>query len=222
MRRISLLIFLSVGLIYSQGLFQKEDNFDEYVKVTQFILKRYPEASLIDIYKYFFQSRFGPEHIVSDSLIALKMLKEELELESVVSYRKKSDSSLVEILYPEKKYVRIDLSLIKDRIIPLELFFSAFLQSVEKHDSLDFEKWKSDWEEIVRSIESANIKIKNFKEDKAKIETGFRWNKIVFHHSQDYRKIYNPHYRLINYKIFEKFLLPYLKQSRIKFIDSFN
>jgi len=140
-----------------------------------------------------------------------------LKSDEIKSYKLKSDSLLVELLQPEKKYVRIDLSLVKDRIIPLNLFFTAFLQSAEKHDTVDLENWKSDWSGIVSSFEEANLKIKNFREDKIKIENALRMNRLVFSHSQDYKKKYNPHYRVIDYKIFEKFLLPYLKQFRIKF-----
>lgn len=190
-----------------------------YLRITQSILKKYPEASLIDIYKYFFQSRFGPEHLISDSLIAFNMLKEELKSDEIKSVRTKSDTLLVELLLPEKKYVRVDLSLVKDRIIPVNLFFTAFLQSAEKYDSSKYEKWKDDWHEIIKLLESEKIKVKSFKEDKIKIENALRNNRLVFSHSQDYKKYYKPHYRIIESKIFEKFLLPYLKQSRIRFSE---
>jgi len=211
------LFFIFHASMMSAQVDSIKTDFSAYIKSTQSLLKKYPESTLIDIYKYFFQSRFGPEHLISDSLIAFKILQDELKSDEIKSYKLKSDSLLVELLQPEKKYVRIDLSLVKDRIIPLNLFFTAFLQSAEKHDTVDLENWKSDWNEIVQSFEEANLKIKNFREDKIKIENALRMNRLVFSHSQDYKKKYNPHYRVIDYKIFEKFLLPYLKQFRIKF-----
>lgn len=210
-------LFIVYSNLQGQIDLEKTD-YSIYTKITHTILKRYPESTLIDIYKYFFQSRFGPEHLISDSLIAFKILQDELKEAVIKSYRSKPDSMLVELLYPDKKYVRIDLSLIKERLIPLQLFFTAFLQSVEKHDSTDYEIWKSDWLKIVQKLEEENLKIKNFKEDKIKIENALRLKKLVFHHSQTFKKIYQPHYRIINYRIFEKFLLPYLKQYRIKII----
>lgn len=213
---VALILILNFSSINGQIDSNRIDN-SIYVKITQSILKKYPESSLIDIYKYFFQSRFGPEHLISDSLIALKILQDEIKNDEIKNHKLKPDSLLIELLYPEKKYVRIDLSLIKERIIPLNLFFTAFLQSAEKHDTVDFENWKNDWNTIAGSLEEANLKVKNFREDKIKIENALRINRLIFSHSQDYKKKYNPHYRVINYKIFEKFLLPYLKQFRIKF-----
>ncbi len=212
-----MIIFLFFILIIAHQIESKKqiealnDDYSDYIKVTQSILKKYPEATLIDIYKYFFQSRFGPEHLISDSLIAFNMLKDELKSEEIKSYKSKSDSLLIELLQPDKKFVRIDLSLVKDRVIPINLFFTAFLQSAEKYDSTEYEKWKNDWDIIVQQLEDEKIKIKNFREDKIKIENAFRQNRLVFSHSQDYKKNYKPHYRIIEYKIFEKFLLPLLK-----------
>ncbi|MCX8057273.1 MAG: hypothetical protein N3F03_06690 [Ignavibacteria bacterium] len=213
------LLFLSrVGEINSQ-VDTIENKYLSYLKITQNILKRYPEATLIDIYKYFFQSRFGPEHLISDSLIAFQILQDELKSEEIKPHKSKPDSLLIELLYPEKKFVRVDLSLVKDRIIPINLFFSAFLQSAERYDSLDYEKWKNDWTKIVFELEKSDLKINRFKEDKIKIDGALRNNRFVFSHSQEYKKKYNPHYRLINLKIFQRFLLPYLNQYRIKFIE---
>ncbi len=220
MRKIFVLILILFCHLQIRGqVGLKEDDYSIYINVIQTILKKCPDASLIDIYKYLFQSRFGPEHLVSDSLIAFNMLKDELNNEEIKTYKSKSDTLLVELLYPDKKYVRVDLSLVKDRVIPINLFFTAFLQSVEKYDSLQIEKWKNDWYQIVQKLENENLKIKSFKEDKIRIENAFRQNRFVFSHSQIYKTHYKPHYRIINYKIFEKFLQPYLKQYRIKFVE---
>lgn len=191
-------------------------DYNVYLEQTQKILKKYPESTLIDVYKYFFQSRFGLEHLISDSLISLNLLKDELKSEEIHNY-KKNQSQLVEVLQPDKKFVRVDLSLVKSQIISLNLFFTAFLESFVKHDSADYSNWKKDWLEIVKKFEENNLKIKNFKEDKIKIENAFKINKIVFSHSESYKKNYKPHYRVIDYKIFQRFLLPYLKQFRVKF-----
>ncbi len=212
-----LLISLSINKFLAQQTQFSSKDYSEYINATKLILSKYPESTLLDVYKYFFQNRFGPEHIISDSLIAFKILRDEIQSDEIKNYRTKPDSLLVELLYPEKKHVRVDLSLVKDRIIPTNLFFTAFINSVIKPDSLDYENWKKDWYEIVKYLEFENIKIKNFKEDKLKIENSFKQNRIVFSHSKEYLLKYKPHYRVIDYKIFEYFLLPYMKQFRIKF-----
>lgn len=193
--------------------------YNSYKQAIQKIKNRYPEITLIDLYKYFYQSRFGPEHLITDSLIALRMLEDELKNDEIKSYKSKPDSLLIEVLLPEKKYLRIDLSLVKDRIIPLGLFFTAFLQSAQKYDSTYYEQWESDWKEIVNLIEKENIKIKNFHEDKSRIENALNQGRFVFSHSSHYKSNYKPHYRIIDYKIFKNFILPILKQHRIKFLE---
>jgi hypothetical protein len=216
------LLVLVVSLLFQKQYEIKWDkNFDytSYKASIEYILKKYPESTLIDIYKYFYQSRFGPEHFIKDSLIALKMLHDELENEEITSYKSKPDSFLIEVLLPDKRFVRVDLSLVKDRIISPNLLFTAFFHSSLKYDSTDYENWKKDWNEIISLIQNEKIKIKNFNEDKTRIENSLKQNKFVFSHSTHYKNIYKPHYRVIDYKIFKIFLLPQIKQYQIKFSD---
>lgn len=216
-----LFVLLCIFLSRIQDEIKSEKSFDysSYKASIQYMLKKYPESTLIDIYKYFYQSRFGPEHFIKDSLIALNLLQDEIKNEEISTYKSKPDSILVELLLPEKKFVRIDLSLTKGGIIPLNLLFSAFLNSAQKYDSTDYEIWKNDWKEIVNLIEKENIKLKNYTEDKNRIESALRQNKLVFSHSLHYKNHYKPHYRVIDYKIFKTFLLPLIQQYRIKFIE---
>lgn len=215
--KIRILVFAFLAFIWKiSGQQESEFNFQTYKPVIDEILTLYPNSQLIDIYKYLFQSRFGPEHLLSDSLTAFVILKEELKSEEIKSYKQTPDSLLVLILKPEKKYVRVDLSLVKDRIIPLNLFFSAFYQSATKIDSTKLEEWKKDWNELIKNIEKEGLKIKNFSEDNLKTQTAFKNNKFVFSHSAEYKKLYRPHYRLIEINIFKNFLLPYLKPYRLK------
>lgn len=213
--RILVFVFLVlIGKISGQK--GSEFNYQIYKPVINEILTIYPNSRLIDIYKHLFQSRFGPEHFLSDSLTAFAILKEELKSEEIKSYKQIPDSILILILKPEKKYIRVDLSLVKDRIIPLNLYFSAFYQSSTKIDTVELEKWKKDWNELIKNIERDGLKIKNFSEDNLKIQTAFKNNKFVFSHSAEYKKLYHPHYRLIEINIFKNFLLPYLKPYRLK------
>ncbi len=216
-----LLSFIFILLLRNQDEIKSEKSFDynSYKNSIQYILKKYPESTLIDLYKYFHQSRFGPEHFIKDSLIALNILQEELKSEEIKSYKSKPDTFLIELLLPEKKFVRIDLSLVKDRIIPMNLFFTAFLQSAQKYDSSDYETWKNDWKGIMNLIEKENFKLKNYNEDKNRIESALKQNKLVFSHSAHYKNFYKPHYRIIDYKIFKTFILPLIKQHQIKFVE---
>ncbi len=141
--KIRILIFtflVFIGKISGQQ--GNEFNYQTFKSIIDEILLIYPNSQLIDIYKYFFQSRFGIEHLISDSLTAFVILKEELKSEEIKSNKQTPDSFLVLILKPKKIYVRVDLSLVKDRIVPLNLFFSAFYQSATKIDSTKLEDWR--------------------------------------------------------------------------------
>lgn len=209
MKVLSLLILLLLNFQHPD-----KDKYHTYVLTAKNLLKKYPEARLTDIYKYFHQGRFGPEHLIIDSLIALEFLKSEVN--SLVD--KNSDSVLIEYLQPENKYVRVDLLLVKRKIISIDFLFSTFYQSASVPDSLEIERWKIDWNHICEEIEKNKLPIKDFTIDKNKINSSINQNKIVFSHSYAYKKNYKPAYRVVDRKIFEKFILPEIKNQKVKII----
>ncbi len=205
---------LLIIFLLSESQNQHKINLNNYITTAKNLLKRYPESRLVDVYKYFHQGRFGPEHLIRDSLIALEFLRNELN----IIIDSNSDSALIEYIMPENKYVRVDLKLIKRKIIPIELFFTAFYQSATYHDSLQHEKWKEDWRKICSEIEKNKLPIKDFENDKTRITHNLNQNKFVFSHSLEYKRNYKPMYRVIDRNIFEKFILPLLKNQKVNFI----
>lgn len=87
-------------------------------------MKNFPESTLQDLYKFFFQDYFGPGHIVSDSVAARNYLIWEL--------KKMGDDSAV-LLYESTGYknnfVRVSLDVVRDSIVPFDVYLSAFLRS---------------------------------------------------------------------------------------------
>ena len=100
MIRVFVVIFSQFVFTFAQGNIEsRKIDYDIYLEQTIKLLQRYPESTLIDIYKYFFQGRFGPEHLISDSLLTLNFLKDELKSEEIQNY-KKNQTRLIEILFP--------------------------------------------------------------------------------------------------------------------------
>ncbi|MFW6290620.1 MAG: hypothetical protein ACOC0R_06595, partial [Mariniphaga sp.] len=74
-------------------------------------LTHYPEARLRDIYKNFFQDAFGPGHLIPDTARAGSYLNYELQ-------QPIGDTLKWQPVGAENDYYRINLSLVKDGVIP--------------------------------------------------------------------------------------------------------
>lgn len=84
----------------------------DYRSVVERMLKQYPESTLQDVYKSFFQDRFGPGHLISDTVAARKYLQQEL---------KEMDGSEMPYYEPAgagENYYRVNLAVIKEGSIP--------------------------------------------------------------------------------------------------------
>lgn len=165
-------------------------------------LSDYPKSTLQDLYKSFFQDRFGPGHIVSDTSAAGNYLRHELN----------NSEDFYERYYEptgyENNYYRVNLSVIKENKISYQKYFDAFLRSVEKIDLDAISEWKEEWSRIEEVIISMNLDLENFEEDLKMIHSVLEQGKYAVHHSEIYNSEYQPHYRIIEKKIFEEEILP--------------
>ena len=166
----------------------------------------FPKSTLQDLYKSFFQDRFGPGHLVSDTSKAGNYLRYELNNSTV--YHEK----YYEPTGYESNYYRVNLSVIKENKISYQDFFDAFLRSVEKVNLNDIEEWKSEWAEIEAVIISMNLNLENFEEDLEMIHSVLEQGEYAVHHSETYNSEYHPHYRIIEKSIFEKEILPLIEK----------
>jgi len=154
----------------------------------------HPEARLIDIYKFFFQGTFGPGHIISDKESALKYLQNELQ--SMTDF----DSALWQPVGYNNQYYRVSLSLVKEGKLSEEELFNAFLQSADSCAVPSIEEWRKEWNLVLNIIEAMNLKIINYEEDKSILDDMLKKGNILVHHSDIYRNLYHPHYRVVNSK----------------------
>ncbi|MGN0213878.1 MAG: hypothetical protein ACI4AH_03605 [Muribaculaceae bacterium] len=160
------------------------------------------------MYKNFFQDRFGPGHIIADTASANAYLRKEL------ATTKNFDGPLYEKTGYAGNFYRVNLSLIKDGVIPYDIFFDAFVRSVNGISRTPIEEWKKEWDVINTVISKMDLPIDNYKRDSLEIDSLLVQGKYVMHHSRKFNAAYDPHYRIISKEIFEAELLPLIERHK--------
>lgn len=178
--------------------------------VTDFVNRKmdeYPLSRLLDIYKSCFQDYMGAEHLVSDTASVRKYLDYELS------------STKTEDLQPwyyescgiNGNYVRVSIKAIKDGIISESQLLDAFIRSANSLKRPSVESWRLKWHEINDSIDSLNLNLPHYYEDKQYIDSILSVGKYAISHSKEYREAYHPHYRIVSREIFETELRPLIE-----------
>lgn len=174
-------------------------------------LRLYPECSLQDIYKYFFQDQFGPGHLIGDVSTVNKFLDEELRL------MKGSVMPNIERTGWQGNFVRVNLRLVKEGILPKELFVQSFCDSVNGVSFQSMNVWVKRWFSISHIIKVAYPDFPYFESDFNYIKRCLLNGEYVLSHSKIFKMIYRPHYRIIDFSIFNKRIKPYLSGSSFLF-----
>ena len=166
-------------------------------------LATYPESTLQDIYKSFYQEHFGPGHIISDTASARRYLMREL------SEMGKTQSPYFEHTGSQGDYVRVYLSAVADSLITAEQLLDAFVRSANSWQEPSV-NWLEKWEAIVSIIQANKMEIEGFEADLPLLTEAAR-NSQAVHHSRRYNEAYHPHYRIVERSIFERELRRTLK-----------
>ena len=166
-------------------------------------LVTYPQSTLQDIYKSFYQEHFGPGHIISDTASARRYLMREL------SEMGKTASPYFEPTGCQGDYVRVYLSAVADSLITAEQLLDAFVRSANLWQEPTI-SWLEKWEAIVSIIQANKIELEGFETDLPLLTEAARNNQAV-HHSRRYNEAYHPHYRIVERSIFEREFYPALK-----------
>ena len=165
-------------------------------------LATYPESTLQDIYKTFYQEHFGPGHIISDTASARRYLMREL------SEVGKTQSPYFEPTGSQGDYVRVYLSAVSDSLITAEQLLDALIRSANSWQEPSV-NWMEKWGTIVSVIQANKMEIEGFEADLPLLNEAARNNQAV-HHSRRYNEVYHPHYRIVERSIFEQELKPSL------------
>jgi len=154
-------------------------------------LETFPASRLQDLYKSFFQDRFGPGHIIRDRQSALDYILSELA---------EADTLMGPTLEPcgwQGNYVRVNLSVIADGLMTAEEMTDDLMASAKEVKEEDIQEWKAEWAEILAIIERDYPDIPDLEADKARIDELLASGQYACHHSSAYNAAYHPHYRII-------------------------
>ena len=136
----------------------------------------YPESTLQDIYKSFYQDRFGPGHMISDTASARSyLMRESLEMsEASAVYYEPTGS--------EGRFVRVYLSAVSDGLITADQLLDAFVRSANMVQETETD-WETEWRSVVDIITKHDIQVNGIKEDAPSLEKASRNHQAV-HHSR--------------------------------------
>ena len=91
------------------------------------------------------------------------------------------------------------LSLVTTRPI-----MQAFIRSANSGKRPTVESWRDRWHKIVGTIDQLELKLPNYQQDRAFIDSILSVGKYAISHSPEYREAYRPHYRIVEKGIFDK------------------
>lgn len=187
------LIFLFIGIVSFAS--------DREKQIRRFIndeLRYYPEAHLTDLYKNYFQDAYGPGHLIPDTTSAGNYLSWELQQPEW------SDSLLYQPLGKNHDFYRINLLLIKNKVIPRDTLLLAMVESVPLARNPEIESWRKEWAEVMQVIKQLNLRLSGMKSEERQIWKNLSKGDVVAHHSKHYEETYHPHYRIVHRSVFER------------------
>jgi hypothetical protein len=198
-----LVLALTAGLLWSC----RSADFETAVRTAvDRQMNTYPKSTLKDLYKNFFQDRFGPGHIIADTARSGAYLREEM-----ASYTE-IEGDAAEATGWEGNFYRVNLSVVKTGQVPYPVYFDAFVRSVNAIEPPSVAEWQREWEGIESVIRSMSLDLPGYEADRQEIEENLNRGEYAGHHSRLFEEHYAPHYRIISKKIYEEEILPLLNK----------
>lgn len=180
---------------------------DSIAAALEYQICQYPESQYRDIYKLFMQDYFGPGHILADTASAGAYLRRELQSEGPF------EGPPYEKTGYKGNFFRVNLSLIRDGIVPYDTFFDAFTRSVNGIVPPDGAEWMATWEMIDGVIAGKDLHFPDEAEDREELGRQFAEGNYVVHHSRRYNESVRFRYRIMSKDLFEKEILPLLDKK---------
>ena len=184
-----------------------ESKFDMDLSILLEQIKNHPNQTLQDVYKSCYQDEYGPGHLISNESSAINSLLQEIN----TIEKDYTPITLFEQTGIYGNYLRVDLTLVRDGVIPFFVLFRALTISATIGGQKSDENWSTIWSEIVEEVKKAELKFENFEEDLTNLDRISKSEDKVVHHSEMYENIYHPHYRIIEKNACEKFIKPFIK-----------
>ena len=167
-------------------------------------MEHYPASQYRDVYKNFMQDFFGPGHILSDTAASARYLRSELALDEPF------EGPLYEPTGYRGNFYRVNLSLLRDSIVPYHVFFEAFVESVQGITPPDGAEWMRSWSMIDSVITAEGLHFVNEEVDREDLARQFAEGDYIVHHSQRFNDSSRFHYRIISRDNFRRHILPLL------------
>ena len=200
MHRVLMAMLSSMALLIMVSCSTELTNKDEVKKAVVTQMTDWPQSRLQDLYKSFFQDRFGPGHIIADRQSAK---------DYIVSEMNEAESFTGPELYPcgwEGNYIRVNLSVVASGMMTVDELTDALMESAKPVTERDIEIWKKEWKEILEVIEATYPSLPDLQEDKEKIHALLAEGEYAYHHSEQFEEAYHPHYRIIEHHVLTKYL----------------
>ena len=155
-------------------------------------LKFHPQSTLQDIYKSFYQDKFGPGHIIPDRASAEEYLRYELS-----SMEKDTDTLLFEDTGAGNSYVRVSLRLVSDGMMDFDEYLDSFISGAVPVTEDALEEWKAEWPLIADA--AGKFGLDGYDRDRAAIDSllNVGGSQYTMHHSRRFNENYHPHYRIM-------------------------
>lgn len=175
---------------------------DSVVVALRYQMQNYPASQYRDVYKNFMQDFFGPGHILNDTAASARYLRSELAGDEPF------EGPLYEPTGFRGNFYRVNLSLVRDSIVPYNVFFDAFVESVQAITPPDGEEWMKTWRMIDSVIMTEGLHFVNEEVDRKDLAHQFAEGDYIVHHSQRYNDSVHFHYRIISRDNFRRHILP--------------
>ena len=167
-------------------------------------LERYPESTLVDIYKGSFQDVFGPAHLLTNREAVTRYINHEI---------KSADSFEEHDYIPcgwQGNFYQVNLKVIADGRVPMDDFVDAFMASANGIDTTLTPAFVKDWQEVQQAVRTLRPQLEGYRKDSTLLAHLLKEGKYVVHHSRKFNEHYHPHYRIIRRDLFEEKILPRL------------
>ncbi len=151
-------------------------------------LNKYPEMQIQDAVKLLFQIEFGPGHLIENMNYAEKLLLDEIEL---------TKDDVPEIVPVSESLVRLHLGSFAKEDMPVLL--NAMVKTAENIEP-DLKRFYG----LLNELKEMNV----FDADELDIFLNdyLKRSSLMISHSDHYRKMYQPHYRIIMKELAESLL----------------
>jgi len=171
-------------------------------------IENHPNQTLQDVYKSCYQDEYGPGHLISNESSAINSLFQEIN-----SIEKDyNPPTLIEKTGIYGNYLRVDLTLVRDGIVPFFVLFRALTISATIGGQKSDKNWDKIWNEIAQAIIDSDLRFENLEEDLKRLEIISKSDDKVVHHSETYENTYHPHYRIIEKNVFNDVIKPYINK----------